>query len=57
MEGETQNYSIKRDIDYNNQEMDVCIFYSLQSEAERGDYKIFLYDGSTQIATTDLGLK
>ena len=55
--GEMQNFSIQRDIDYNNQEMDVCVFYSMQGEAEKGDYKIFLYDGSTQIATTDLGLK
>lgn len=56
-EGEVSNYSIKREIDYNNQEMDVCIFYSVNGELERGDYKIFLYEGSNRIATTTLALK
>jgi hypothetical protein len=57
LEGEVQSYSIKRDIDYNNQEMDVCIFYSVQEEPAEGDYKVFLYDGSTQIASTDFSLR
>lgn len=57
LEGEVQSYSIKREIDYNNQEMDVCIFYSVQEEPAEGDYKVFLYDGSSQIATTDFSLR
>ena len=58
-EGEMQNYSIKRDIDYNNQEMDVCIFYTVEAgkELSKGDYKVFLYEGSNRIGTTDLVLK
>ncbi len=56
-DGEIQNYSIKRDIDYNNQEMDVCIFYSVNAELAKGDYKVFLYEGSNRIGSTDLVLK
>jgi len=56
-DGEVQNYSIKRDIDYNNQEMDVCIFYTVNAELAKGDYKVFLYEGTNRIGSTDLVLR
>ncbi|MFT6411627.1 MAG: hypothetical protein ACJA15_002458 [Flavobacteriales bacterium] len=53
----TQNYSVSRTIDYNNQRMDVCVFYTVQSELEKGDYKMFIYEDGSKVGTIDLGLK
>ena len=49
-------YSVSRTVDYNNQQMDVCVFYTVQNELPKGDYKLFLYEGSTKIGSTDLPL-
>ena len=56
-EGEMSTYSVRRNIDYNNAEMDVCVFYNVQSELEKGDYKVFIYEGKVLIGETDLILK
>lgn len=56
-DGESSNYSIKREIDYNNTETDVCIFYTVQGELSKGDYKVYLYEDGTRIAATDFSLK
>jgi hypothetical protein len=55
--GEMSNYSVKRSIDYNNAEMDVCVFYNVATELPAGDYKVFIYEGSVAIGQTDLSLK
>ena len=52
-----QNYSVSRTIDYNNQRMDVCVFYTVQGELEKGDYKMFIYEDGSKVGTIDLGLK
>lgn len=52
-----QNYSVARTIDYNNQRMDVCVFYTVQNELEKGDYKMFIYEDGSKIGTIDLALK
>lgn len=59
-EGEgSQNFSVVRTIDYNNQRMDVCVFYTVPEgmELPGGDYKMFIYEGSQKIGTIDLALK
>ncbi|MCB0762763.1 MAG: hypothetical protein KDC12_14650 [Flavobacteriales bacterium] len=56
-DGEMSTYSVKRTIDYNNAEMDVCVFYNVQGELEKGDYKVFIYEGTTKIGQSDLILK
>ena len=56
-DGGSDFYSVSREIDYNNNQMDVCIFYSPETELEKGDYKIFVYEGSSLIGSTDLVLK
>jgi FtsZ-binding cell division protein ZapB len=56
-EGETSYFSVKRNIDYGNMEMDVCIFYNVQSELQKGDYKVNIYEGSVLIGSTDISLK
>lgn len=55
----TQQYSVARTIDYNNQRMDVCIFYTVPEgmELEGGDYKMFVYEGPHKIGTIDLSLR
>ncbi|MGF1564722.1 MAG: hypothetical protein ACFCUH_05085 [Flavobacteriales bacterium] len=52
-------YSVMRTIDYNNSQMDVCIFYTIPegNELEKGDYKVFIYEGESRIGLVDLGLK
>lgn len=57
-EGE-QQYSVSRTIDYNNQRMDVCIFYTVPEgmELEGGDYKMYVYEGPNKIGTIDLSLR
>ncbi|MDG1262281.1 MAG: hypothetical protein P8H59_02445 [Flavobacteriales bacterium] len=52
-----QNFSVSRTIDYNNQRMDVCVFYTVQSDLEKGDYKMFIYEEGNRIGTIDLALK
>ncbi len=52
-------YSVVRTIDYNNSQMDVCIFYTIPEsyELDKGDYKIFIYEGESRIGLVDMGLK
>jgi peptidoglycan hydrolase CwlO-like protein len=56
-DGQTQAYSVKRTIDYSNEEIKVCIFYSIKDELKSGDYKVHIYQESDLIGTTDLSLK
>lgn len=56
-DGGADYYSVSREIDYNNNQMDVCIFYSPEAELEKGDYKVFVYEGSALIGSTDMVLK
>ena len=50
-------YSVKREVDYNNAKMDVCVFYEVQGELEKGDYTIFVYEGTNKIGTSSIALK
>ena len=54
---EVGSFSVKRTVDYNNSQMDVCIFYTTTSELAVGDYNIFIYEGGTRIGSTTLSLK
>lgn len=56
-DGEMGSYSVKRQIDYSNKAMDVCIFYTAQSEMAKGDYNVFIYEGAERIGSTILSLK
>lgn len=56
-DGELQAYSVKRTIDYSNEEVKVCIFYSVKEELKAGDYKVYIYQDTNLIGTTDLALK
>lgn len=58
-EGVSGKYSVKRQIDYNNEAMDVCIFYNVDSEMglEPGKYIVEMYEMSALIGKTDFDLK
>lgn len=55
--GETQQYSVQRAIDYNNQEMEVCIFYTINNELAEGDYTLQVYEGGAYIGKSTLSLR
>lgn len=55
--GSSSFYSVKRTIDYNNQQMDVCIFHEFLGELSRGDYKVEIFENGEAIATSDFTLK
>jgi hypothetical protein len=51
-------YSDKKDIDYQNQQIDMSIFYDLQSkEALKGNYKVKIYCDGALIGTDSFSLK
>jgi hypothetical protein len=55
--GASESVSVSREIDYQNQDTDVCVFYTAQGELKKGNYKIFVYEGGNMIGQSDLGLK
>ena len=54
VEGE---YSSKRTIDYQNQSMEVCIFYTITKELASGEYTVEIYDRGEQIDKATFSLK
>lgn len=55
--GQEQNYSVMREVDYQKEDLDVCVYYSVQGELTKGAYKIYVYEGGNMIGQTDLVLK
>lgn len=57
--GQEKEYSVTREIDYQQQDTDVCIYYTAPSgyEYKKGTYKILLYEGGNQIGQSDISLK
>jgi len=58
-EGVSGKYSVKRSIDYNNESMEVCIFYSMDEDIElaSGKYIVEMYESGMKIGTTSFDLK
>lgn len=55
--GAEESVSVSREIDYQNQDTDVCVYYNASSELKKGNYKIFVYEGGAQIGQSELILK
>ena len=57
--GVSGKYSVKRQIDYNNEAMDLCIFYTVDTEGElqSGKFIVEMYEMGTLIGKTDFDLK
>lgn len=50
-------YSVKREIEYNNEQQEVCVYYTINSELPTGQYIVELYESETKIGTTTFDLK
>lgn len=57
LDGNNAQYSVKRNIDYQRQEMDVCIFYSITAELAEGDYKVTIFENGLSIGSSSLSLR
>lgn len=57
--GETQPYSVVRNINYQREEMDVCFFYNVAEgeELPKGDYVVKIYEAGALIGTSSVSLK
>jgi len=57
-EGGTVAYSDKKEIDYQNQAVDITIYYDLRGEGTpKGNYKVKIYCDGTLIGTDSINLK
>ncbi|MDI3526836.1 MAG: hypothetical protein PWR03_1019 [Tenuifilum sp.] len=56
-EGEQIVFSAKREVDYQNQDVDMCIYFDNNGELLKGTYKITLYMDGYLIGYTELTLK
>ncbi|MBS1569994.1 MAG: hypothetical protein JST45_11215 [Bacteroidetes bacterium] len=54
VEGE---YSAKRDVDYQNAAVDVCIFWVATGKLTGGQYKVDVYESSMKVGSTSFNLK
>jgi hypothetical protein len=57
--GEDVSYSVTREVEYNQNDTDVCVYYSANDgyEFQKGTYKINLYENGNQIGTSNITLK
>ena len=56
-EGEQRVYSAKRDLEYDNADIDMCIYWDITEELIEGTYLISLYAEGFEIGTSSLILK
>ena len=57
MNGTTGTYAVSRDIDYQNQDVDVCIYYIMDREAVKGTYQVEVWCEGARIGNTSFDLK
>ena len=49
--------SAKREINYQNQNTDVCIYYEFENTIETGKYQVEIYADNNKIGITSFALK
>ena len=49
-------YSVKKQITYENKEVDVCLYWEVKAEAEPGKYIVYAYADQHEIGTTEFVL-
>lgn len=54
MEGE---FSVKRDVNYQNQPVDVCMFWTATGKMNGGEYKVDVYESGVAVGHTTFNLK
>ncbi|MFN9800544.1 MAG: hypothetical protein ACK54P_11070 [Bacteroidota bacterium] len=57
IDGKPEVASVSREIDYQGQDTDVCVYYTAQGELQKGSYKIYVYESNNLIGQSDLVLK
>lgn len=57
VDGQSEPASVSREIDYQNQDTDVCVYYTALAELKKGNYKIYVYESNNLIGQSDLTLK
>jgi hypothetical protein len=59
LDGQETQYSIPREVDYQQQDTDVCVYYSAPQgyEFKKGNYKVIVYEGGATIGTSSVSLK
>lgn len=50
-------YSVKREIEYDGTEQEICVFYTVQNELPTGQYIVELYEGGSKIGTATFDLR
>jgi hypothetical protein len=57
--GVSGKYSVKRSVNYQNEEMDLCIFYTVgeNNELVTGKYIVEMFEGGTKIGSATFDLK
>lgn len=55
--GENLVYSAKREVDYQNQDVDMCIFYDTRGELKPGTYSASIFLDGQKVGTTQFILK
>ena len=56
-QGEKIVFSAKREVDYQNQDVDLCIFYDNKGELVAGKYQATVYVDGNQVGSADFTLK
>jgi len=53
------NYSVSREVDYQGNDVDVCVFYTANEgyEYKKGNYKVNIYEGGALIGSSTVALK
>jgi hypothetical protein len=55
--GQATIYTTKQEIQYNNANADLCVYWAKGSEYPKGNYNVEIYAGGNQIGTSKLALK
>lgn len=50
-------FSVKKDIKYDNRELDICMYYDVKNTLEKGQYLVEAYIDGLEIGTTSFELK
>jgi len=57
IDGVSGKYSTKREIEYNNQPQEVCVFYTVGDDLSTGQYIVELYESGSLIGKTSFDLR
>jgi hypothetical protein len=57
VDGKQEVASVSREVDYQNEDTDVCVYYTAQGELKKGNYKIYVYESNNLIGQSDLVLR